>query len=44
MPPSFFSERKSHYVAQVGLELIILLPQPPKSWDYSYALQCLVCK
>jgi hypothetical protein len=23
----------SHYLAQAGLELMILLPQPPKCWD-----------
>jgi hypothetical protein len=23
------------YVAQAGLELMVLLPQPPECWDYS---------
>jgi hypothetical protein len=27
-------EAGSHYVAQAGLELSILLPQPPQCWDY----------
>jgi hypothetical protein len=27
----------SHYVAQVGLELSNLLPQPPECWDYRHA-------
>jgi hypothetical protein len=30
----FLSEVMSHHVAQVGFELLILLPQPPKCWDY----------
>jgi hypothetical protein len=25
------------YAAQAGLELVILLPPPPKCWDYKYA-------
>jgi hypothetical protein len=25
------------YVAQAGLELVIILPQPPECWDYSCA-------
>jgi hypothetical protein len=25
-----------YYVVQVGLELLILLPQSPKFWDYRY--------
>jgi hypothetical protein len=32
-----FSETGSHYVAQAGLELTILLPQHPKCWDYRHA-------
>jgi hypothetical protein len=28
-------------VAKAGLELKILLPQPPKCWDYRHALQHL---
>jgi hypothetical protein len=31
----------SHCVPQVGLELSILLPQPPKCWDYRCAPPCL---
>jgi hypothetical protein len=31
---SFITNTGSHYVAQAGLELVILLPQPPKCWDY----------
>jgi hypothetical protein len=27
---------ESHYVVQAGLELTILLPQPPEWWDYRY--------
>jgi hypothetical protein len=30
-----------HYVTQVGLELEVLLPLPPKCWDYRYILPCL---
>jgi hypothetical protein len=30
-------EMGSCYVAQTALELVILLPQPPKSWDYRHA-------
>jgi hypothetical protein len=29
------------YEDQAGLELVILLPQPPKCWDYRYAPWCL---
>jgi hypothetical protein len=29
-----FLETESHYVAQAGFELKILLLQPPKCWDY----------
>jgi hypothetical protein len=29
-----FAVTGSHYVAQTALELAILLPQPPKCWDY----------
>jgi hypothetical protein len=25
----------SHHVAQAGLKLMVLLPQPPECWDYS---------
>jgi hypothetical protein len=28
-----YLETGSHYVAQAGLELVILLPQPPTCWD-----------
>jgi hypothetical protein len=30
----FFFEIGAYYVAQAGLKLLILLPQPPKCWDY----------
>jgi hypothetical protein len=30
-----------HYLAQASLEIIILLPLPPKFWDYKYVLPCL---
>jgi hypothetical protein len=30
----FVLESGSHYVVQAGLELMILLPQPPICWDY----------
>jgi hypothetical protein len=29
----FFFEKGSHYIAQAGLELGTLLPQPPECWD-----------
>jgi hypothetical protein len=32
----FCFEARSHYVAQAGLKLMILLLQPPKCWDYKY--------
>lgn len=31
----FFLFKKSHYVAQDGHELTILLPQCPLHWDYN---------
>jgi hypothetical protein len=31
-----YFETGSHYVAQAGLELLILLPQSPKCWDYRH--------
>jgi hypothetical protein len=31
-------ERGSHYVPQAGLEFVILLPQPCKSWNYRFGL------
>jgi hypothetical protein len=33
-PALFFVETGSHFVAQTGLELVILLPLPLKCWDY----------
>jgi hypothetical protein len=33
-------QTESHWVAQAGLELEILLPQYPKCLDYSYAVPC----
>lgn len=29
----------SYYAKQAGLELVILLPSPPKCWDYKYKSQ-----
>jgi hypothetical protein len=37
----FFFETGSHCVAQAGLELVILLPQPLKCWDYRCELSHL---
>jgi hypothetical protein len=31
-------ETRPHCVAQAGLELVLLLPQPPKCWHYRHAL------
>jgi hypothetical protein len=33
-----FFDTGSHYVAQTGLKLVILLPQPSQHWDYSCVL------
>jgi hypothetical protein len=33
----FFLKTRAHYIAQVGLKLAILLPQPPECWDYRCA-------
>jgi hypothetical protein len=44
--PSFFFffflffETGSPFVVQAGLKLEVLLPQPPKSWDYRHAQPC----
>lgn len=29
-----FFETEPHYVAKTGLELTVILPQPPKCWNY----------
>jgi hypothetical protein len=34
----FVFETGSPYVVQAELELRILLPQPPKYWDYTHAI------
>jgi hypothetical protein len=36
----FFLESVSGYAAQAGLELAILMPQPPECWDDRYRLPC----
>jgi hypothetical protein len=36
-----FLETKSHYVAQAGLEFMILLPQSPECWDCKRESLCL---
>jgi hypothetical protein len=41
---ALFFETGSHYVAQAGLELSILLPQPPECWDSKSALPRLAFK
>jgi hypothetical protein len=33
-------ETRTCYIAQAGLELVILLPQPPEYWDYGDAPPC----
>jgi hypothetical protein len=41
--PNFFVvEAAMGFVAQAGLELEILLPQPPECWDYKCTPQCPV--
>jgi hypothetical protein len=32
----YFFETRSHYIAQAGLKLEILQPQPPKYCDYGH--------
>jgi hypothetical protein len=39
----FFFEMGSHYVAQVGLELEIVLPQPPRDYRYDHQAQLISC-
>jgi hypothetical protein len=41
MSTIFVFETGSRYVAQVGLKLEILLPQPPECWDYRRTSQYL---
>jgi hypothetical protein len=36
----FSFETRSHYVALAGLELVILLPQPPQCLDYKWITPC----
>jgi hypothetical protein len=38
---NLFFETGSHYVVQVGLKLLILLPQLPKHWNYRHTPPCL---
>jgi hypothetical protein len=38
---SCFAETRSHYVSQASHKLVILLLQPPESWDYRWASPCL---
>jgi hypothetical protein len=39
----FYKQFKSFsfYVSQAGLELTLILPQPPECWDYRCATPCL---
>jgi hypothetical protein len=41
LPTVKFLETGSLYIAQAGLELMILLPHPAKCWDYGHAPPCL---
>jgi hypothetical protein len=38
-----FFETESHYVAQAGLKLSILLPQPPEFWDHILTFPVNIC-
>lgn len=35
-------ETESYYVANAGLELIVLLPRPPECWDFRHVLLAII--
>jgi hypothetical protein len=37
---AIFFETESSYVSQAGLQLMMLLPPPPKYWDYTSEPLC----